>query len=207
MRNWEKIGGMVFGMLAILIAIWMVGDHFGLDKETWPAWVQAIGAIATIAAAFAINFFQQRDARRQHIVNRGIETKDKLGGILAIAEHAQSLIEQLAQEYMASQEAALEFRQTLYAYFETQISYAERSVLAIPLYEVSSYGVVVAVQALTHAIEHTKRDLAAICTAGGHGFAISFKQHAERFGGHLAEANYAVEAIGHARDNVPMTIL
>ncbi|SMP72796.1 hypothetical protein [Noviherbaspirillum suwonense] len=207
MGKWEKIGGAAFGAFAVLIAIWMVGNYFGLNKESWPAWVQAIGAIATIAAAFVITQMQERTAFKQHVITTGMATKDRLGGILAIAERARFLIKKLEDEHLGDEESANEFRRTLYQDFAAKLAYAKNSLLAIPLHEVNNYSVVVVIQEITQAVENAQADLAAICEADALMFFVRYEQHGKHFGRYAAVADYAVENISIQRHSVPMTVI
>jgi hypothetical protein len=68
--NWEKIAGWSFAAIASLIVIAGIGNKLGLDANTWPAWVQAIGSIAAILAAVWVSYDQQtkqtkRDEERE----------------------------------------------------------------------------------------------------------------------------------------------
>lgn len=207
MKNWKAITWVAFAVIAASLAIWAVGDYFGLDRITWPAWVQAIGAIATIAAAFVITHMQERTAFKQHVISTGMATKDKLGGILAIAEHAQFLVKKLEDEYLCDEESANEFRKSLYPDFAIKLAYAKQSLLAIPLHEANSYSVVVAIQQITHAIEKAQADLAAICEADALMFFVRYEQHAKHFARYASSAGCAVENISIQRQSVPMTVI
>jgi hypothetical protein len=59
MATIEKFGYVLVAVWGCLL-VWFIGDSLGLDKNTWPAWVQAVGSIAAIAAGFLITASQQR---------------------------------------------------------------------------------------------------------------------------------------------------
>jgi hypothetical protein len=63
-RNWI---GYFFIAIAAVLAANRVGEFFGLDKETWAAWVQAVGSIIAIIAAVKISTAQQSANKRQSI--------------------------------------------------------------------------------------------------------------------------------------------
>lgn len=67
MNKWEKFGGMAFATMAALIAIWMVGAHFGLDKDSLPVSVKAIGSIGAIIGAVEIGRRQVAAIRKETI--------------------------------------------------------------------------------------------------------------------------------------------
>jgi hypothetical protein len=207
MKNWKVVTFTVTGLVLGAAASWAVGDHFGLDRNTWPAWVQAVGAIAAIAVAFVVTHIQERNAFKQHVRASGIAAKERLGGILAIVEHAHSLLRELSEYPIGNDEIGIEFRKWVYTQFDKKIAYAEKSLNAIPLHEVNSYVVVLAIQEITSAVEDAKADVLAVCDSVGPQFGDHLAAATRKFDLHLSAADMAFENVSIARNSVPMTVI
>lgn len=207
MQNSKALFLTVAGLVIGVAMFWAVGDHFGLDRNTWPAWVQAVGAIAAIAVAFVVTHIQERNAFKQHVRASGIAAKDRLGGILAIVEHAYSLLRELAEYRTEAGEIGIEFRKWFCTHFHKKITYAEKSLNAIPLHELNSYVVVLAIQQITSAVEDAKADVSAVCDAVGPQFGDHFAAATRKFDLYLSTADMAFENVSTARNSVPMAVI
>lgn len=60
----EKFGYVLLFAWALLFIAW-IGNFLGLDKNSWAAWVQAIGSIAAIFATGAFFLVQRREERKK----------------------------------------------------------------------------------------------------------------------------------------------
>lgn len=207
MKRWVVASTTVLGLIAACILAWLIGDYFGLDRNSWPAWVQAIGAIATIAVAFVINAVQQRNAWRQHVIIIGQQKRDRLGGILAIVEHAQNLIREVSEEYMVNEVSAHYFRNNHSTQYDRQLGYAHASLLAIPLHDVNDYIVVDAIHMLVHAVENTRSSLTILCTPQQKPFNILHERIAASIASDLNDATFGLEHVRDARENIPSTVI
>lgn len=207
MKRWVVASATVFGLIAACFFAWLTGEYFGLDKNSWPAWVQAIGAIATIAAAFVINTVQQRNAWKQHVIIMGQQKRDRLGGILAIVEHAQNLIREVSEEYMVNEVSAHDLRNNHLTQYEHQLGYAHASLLAIPLHDVNDYVVVDAIHLLVHAVENTRSSLKILSTPQQKPFNILYERIAASIANDLNDATFGLEHVRDARHNIPRTVI
>lgn len=64
-----------------------------MDGQTWAAWVQAVGSILAIVAAFLISFLLHRSTLTTLQRQRRDTTVSQLGVLFALAEKARTLIE------------------------------------------------------------------------------------------------------------------
>lgn len=153
MRNWEKVTGVTFAVVAVCIASWMVGDYFCLNKGEWASWVQAIGSILAVGAAAWVAVFQKYNTDRQSKLDKLESKMERLSAVEAIAASAHSMLVTMQWAFDDDD---------VDAYFDTQYSedaftYALESIKAVPLHELGSYGMVAGLVNLADAVSLTMR--------------------------------------------------
>jgi hypothetical protein len=92
MRNWKKVAAFTLTVSALVIATWVIGSQFELNKGEWASWVQAIGSIAAILGAIWISNQQHAQAlarERQQAIRRKQEIRDT---IFVVANQGHELI-------------------------------------------------------------------------------------------------------------------
>jgi hypothetical protein len=166
MSKWEKVGAAVFGFIAVFVISWLVGEHFGLDKNSWPAWVQAIGSIGAIVGSFEVGRRQARATEEQaaRAVKRAIDERNS--AIKAMVIHAKD--EAASVEKNARTMPAFAFVGTLkfnpYTFSETAAAFA-----IVPLHELGSYQAVSSLAGLQSSLKRvasTGERIAASAIAG-----------------------------------------
>jgi hypothetical protein len=149
MQTWDKIVGIAFAAVAVLIATWMVGSYFELNKGEWASWVQAIGSIAAIAGAFAIANRQIRAASEEakaSIVRMAERRREAIKVIVEHAEGEAAAIEKLVLPIAGTSDEN-PIRLIGYSFKETASSLA-----AIPYHELDSANEVSALLGLRTAL-------------------------------------------------------
>ncbi|RQO33940.1 hypothetical protein DBR37_12475 [Herminiimonas sp. KBW02] len=143
--NW--FAGVLLSGVAFLV-IYRIGNFFGLDKNTWAAWVQAIGSIFSIWTAFFI-LRRQREHGRQLVIdaeNRVL--KKQIEVVDQIVRNHMLMVKNIS--YLFS------FGTTINAHtidLESKLGYGKGSVATIPLYELGSSSIALSIQQLRTATE------------------------------------------------------
>jgi uncharacterized membrane protein len=113
---------------AVFLILYKIGNYFGLDKNTWAAWVQAVGSIAAIVGAIWIS-------KNQHIKDRELEVEKQrkadlqiLEAIAALIARASATCELLLEAWNVDQAARLGLGD--------QIADAKQAIDRLPYFEI-----------------------------------------------------------------------
>jgi uncharacterized membrane protein len=151
--NTLKLVGVIICMLvtlgASLAGFFVSADAKGFASSEAASWAQAFGSIVAVWAAVGIAFFQNKSAQRLAKNVEAIKLERRYSAVLAIAIHANTLVQEVANNLSTPTE--------WYGYF--QLSYtssvlddAEKSLALIPLHETGSFEMVNGIRIMTSSL-------------------------------------------------------
>ena len=127
-----------------------IGNKYGLDKTTWPAWVQAFGSIATFIGAIYI-------MNRQGQLNAELAKKLRFEEMGRRLEVIEALIEgayEVARVMETHTQPLGNFWDYMFSVLDPQKGRsAVNSLKAIPLHTMDSYNLVISISDMIDALE------------------------------------------------------
>lgn len=187
-----------FAAVVAVVAIGasLIGNFLGLDKNTWPAWVQAIGSIL---AVFSAVYIMKRQSEHATTLAAQLEkqgTARRLASIEAIVEHGY----QISTIVGKHTEPISNYFDYYFAVVDpVQIQAAMNALKAIPLHTLESYNMVFGVQEMVVALN--KLEPFSEKHLNSNNIHYTFE------GEDISQVNYICKKVKEARDMVRASII